>query len=42
MPYRMKTVYVAKDYVEKNADVCANFTAEEDRGGQPGPLARRW
>jgi hypothetical protein len=22
-----------QDYVEKNADVCANFTAEEDRVG---------
>jgi hypothetical protein len=33
LPYRMKMVYVSKDYVEKNADFCANFTAEEDRGG---------
>jgi hypothetical protein len=33
LPYRLKMVYVAKDYVEKNAAFCASFTAEEDRGG---------
>ena len=32
LAYRMKMVYVAKDYVEKNPDFCAHFTAEEDRG----------
>jgi hypothetical protein len=26
-------VYVAREYMEKNANFCARFTAEEDRGG---------
>jgi len=32
LAYRMKMVYVSKEYVEKNPDFCAHFTAEEDRG----------
>jgi hypothetical protein len=30
--YPLKMVYVAKEYMEKNANFCAQFTAEEDRG----------
>jgi hypothetical protein len=33
LPYPLRLVYASKDYVDKNADFCANFTAEEDRGG---------
>jgi hypothetical protein len=33
LPYPLKMVYVAREYIEKNADFCAQFTAEEDRGG---------
>jgi hypothetical protein len=33
LPYRLKMVYVARDYIERNPEFCARFTAEEDRGG---------
>ena len=33
LPYPLKMVYVAREYMEKNASFCAQFTAEEDRGG---------
>ena len=33
LPYRLQMVYVAKDYIERNAEFRGNFSAEEDRGG---------
>lgn len=33
LPYCLKMVYVARDYIDKNKDFCGHFAAEEDRGG---------
>jgi hypothetical protein len=33
LPYRLKMIYVAREYIEHNPVFCARFAAEEDRNG---------
>ena len=40
LPYCLKMVYVARDYIDKNKDFCGHFAAEEDRGGANDIYAR--